>query len=111
MLFNYISCSLLFVNWLQDHLLPCPFKYLTGIDCPGCGFQRAVIALFKGNFQQSFYLYPPAIPVILTCLWWLADGWLKLDTKKATVKKSLFMITGSFILVSYMVKIFMAYIR
>lgn len=111
MALNYISCSLLFVNWLQDHLIPCPFKYLTGIDCPGCGFQRAVIALFKGNFHQSFALYPPAIPIIITAIWWLTDAFCQLDNKKATVKKSLFMITGSVILVSYLIKMFTVYIR
>ncbi|QXV65686.1 DUF2752 domain-containing protein [Mucilaginibacter sp. 21P] len=100
-----IPCSLLFINWLQGHLLPCPFKYLTGIDCPGCGFQRAVVALIKGNLHESFSLYPPAIPILLTALWWLADSIYKLDKPSAVIKKTLFMITGSIILVSYVIKI------
>lgn len=58
-----MCCShLVFIQWLQHHLLTCPFKYLTGIDCPGCGFQRSLIALVQGNFHQSLALYPPTIP-------------------------------------------------
>lgn len=32
----------------------CPFHFLTGLDCPGCGSQRAVHALFHGNFKEAF---------------------------------------------------------
>ncbi|MFM6925772.1 MAG: DUF2752 domain-containing protein, partial [Ferruginibacter sp.] len=24
-------------TWLEAHQLPCPFKQITHIDCPGCG--------------------------------------------------------------------------
>ena len=99
------SCSLLFYSWLQDHLLPCPFKYLTGMDCPGCGFQRSLIALSKGDIRQSFALYPPTIPLLLMAAWWLADNFLKLDNQKNIVKKSLFVIVGTIVAVSYIVKL------
>ncbi|MFD0794552.1 DUF2752 domain-containing protein [Mucilaginibacter litoreus] len=106
MLFNLtIHCSLLVNGWLQYHLLPCPFKYLTGIDCPGCGFQRSILLLIKGNLNDSLLMYPPAIPILLTALWWLADSLLRLDNPKAYIKKSLFIITGSFITISYAIKL------
>jgi len=102
---NYIpSCSLLFISWLQDHLLPCPFKYLTGIDCPGCGFQRSMVALLKGDIHQSFLLYPPAIPLLIISVWWLADSLFKLDTSKSVVKKTMFIVVALIITVSYIVK-------
>ncbi|MFA6249316.1 MAG: DUF2752 domain-containing protein [Mucilaginibacter sp.] len=102
---NYIpSCSLLFISWLQDHLLPCPFKYLTGIDCPGCGFQRSMVALLKGDIHQSFLLYPPAIPLLIISVWWLADSLFKLDTPKSVVKKTMFIVVALIITVSYIVK-------
>jgi hypothetical protein len=113
--FIYINafCSRLpFINWLQNHLLPCPFKYLTGIDCPGCGFQRSVVALLQGNLHQSFKLYPPAIPLLLFFAYGIADSFFRWDKPPGTVKKTLFMITGSIVLVSYCVKlwgIFQAY--
>jgi hypothetical protein len=100
-----IFCSrLVFINWLQNHLLPCPFKYLTGIDCPGCGFQRSVMALIQGNLYKSFQLYPAAIPLLLFFAYGLADKFFKLDTAKNTFKKTFFVVTGVIILVSYGIK-------
>jgi hypothetical protein len=99
-------CSrLIFINWLQNHLLPCPFKYFTGIDCPGCGFQRSVMALIQGNLYKSFALYPAAIPLLLFFAYGLADKFFKLDTSKNIIKKSLFIFIGSIVLVSYSIKL------
>ncbi|WP_094572099.1 DUF2752 domain-containing protein [Mucilaginibacter xinganensis] len=105
-----IFCSrLVFTKWLQNHLLPCPFKYLTGIDCPGCGFQRSLIALMQGNFQKSIMLYPAAIPLLLFFLYGIADKFCGLDNSKNIVKKTLFILVGSIILVSYGIKIWNLY--
>jgi len=100
-----IFCSrLLFFSWLQNHLIPCPFKYLTGIDCPGCGFQRSILALLQGNLHKSFILYPSAVPLLLFFAYGIADRFFKLDNQKNVVKKTLFMIVGGIILTSYCLK-------
>jgi L-lactate permease len=91
------------MNWLQNHLIPCPFKYLTGIDCPGCGFQRSLFALIKGNLSSSLHLYPATIPFLLTVLFVILSYKLNMDNKHL-IKKTLYMITGSIIIVSYLVK-------
>nr|WP_067053120.1 DUF2752 domain-containing protein [Mucilaginibacter sp. L294] len=91
-------------SWLKAHLLPCPFKYITGIDCPGCGFQRSLLALLKGDVHQSFLLYPPAIPLLIMAAWWLADSIFKLDTRKSLVKKTMFIVVALIIAVSYTLK-------
>ena len=105
-----IFCSqLVFINWLQNHLPRCPFKYLTGIDCPGCGFQRSVLALMHGNFHKSFMLYPACIPLLLFFAYGLADKYFKLDTSKNIIKKTLFVFIGAIILVSYSIKLFGLY--
>jgi hypothetical protein len=101
-----IFCSwLTFVSWLQNHLLLCPFKYFTGIDCPGCGFQRSVIALIQGDLHRSLTLYPAAIPLLLFFVYGFADHYFKLDTPKNTLKKTLFVAIGALILISYSVKL------
>lgn len=38
--------------------LKCPFKFLTGLDCPGCGAQRALHALLQGSFVEAFWYNP-----------------------------------------------------
>ena len=57
-----------FVHWLEAHQLPCPVKYILNIDCPGCGLQRSLIALLKGNLAASFQLHPATIPLLLFVL-------------------------------------------
>ena len=32
----------------------CPFKSFTGLDCPGCGSQRAIHELMHLNFKKAF---------------------------------------------------------
>jgi hypothetical protein len=46
-------------------MLACPSKKFLHIECPGCGFQRSVLALFKGEFIQSILLYPATIPLLI----------------------------------------------
>lgn len=36
------------------------------MECPGCGMQRALIALLKGDVLLSLQLHPGLIPLILT---------------------------------------------
>ncbi|MFM7021538.1 MAG: DUF2752 domain-containing protein [Flavobacteriales bacterium] len=52
------------VSWLENHTLTCWMKALTGMDCPGCGFQRSLILLLKGDLVASFLQYPALLPVI-----------------------------------------------
>jgi hypothetical protein len=55
--------------WLERHMLPCPSKKFLHIECPGCGIQRSVLALFQGDFVTSFLLYPATIPIIAMLLY------------------------------------------
>lgn len=38
--------------------LPCLFRSLTGIICPGCGMSRAVLSALRLDFSQAFYYHP-----------------------------------------------------
>lgn len=51
-----------------DIRIPCIFKMLTGLNCPGCGNTRATVALFKLDFKEMFHynlMYPLEILYIL----------------------------------------------
>ncbi|WP_379094123.1 DUF2752 domain-containing protein [Pedobacter sp. UC225_65] len=82
----------------------CPFKYLTHLDCPGCGFQRAVLALLQGNLTESFHLYPPAIPFLVSALATLTTYTLKLDKNSKTLK-TMYVATGIIMVINYTYKI------
>jgi len=49
-------------------MLPCINKKIFGIDCLGCGMQRSISLLFKGEFVAAFYMYPAIYPLILLLL-------------------------------------------
>lgn len=38
------------------------------MDCPGCGMQRSLIALLKGNIAESFQYHVALIPFIITII-------------------------------------------
>lgn len=100
----FIFCSAINIfDGLQNYLIPCPFKALTGIDCPGCGFQRSLIALFKGDLHTSWALYPSTIPLILL---FICTGLLyRFPIKRQSlVLKTLFIIIGNFVMFSYFYK-------
>lgn len=50
---------------LEKYMLPCFTKKILGIDCPGCGLQRAVLFLIKGDFKAAFEMYPAIYPMLL----------------------------------------------
>ena len=58
---------------MEDLALKCIIKALTGYDCPFCGFQRSVWALFHGDIKAAFaynpfiYIISPYIVLLLLC--------------------------------------------
>lgn len=52
----------------------CPFHFLTGHDCPGCGMTRACVALFQGRWSDAWGHHPLALPLIGAWTAWLAWG-------------------------------------
>lgn len=36
-------------------MLSCNIKKWTGLNCPGCGGQRAISAILNGEFKQAFH--------------------------------------------------------
>jgi hypothetical protein len=50
---------------LDDYMLPCMNKSIFGMDCMGCGTQRALILIIKGEFIEAFYMFPAIYTTIL----------------------------------------------
>ena len=51
---------------LTDIGMPCTFRSITGLYCPGCGGTHAVCALARGNLIESFLLHP-FVPYTALC--------------------------------------------
>jgi len=56
------------LDWLERFMLPCFFKALFKADCPGCGLQRSLFFLLKGDLQKSLDAYLATIPILLLFL-------------------------------------------
>ncbi|MBI3509914.1 MAG: DUF2752 domain-containing protein [Bacteroidetes bacterium] len=91
------------LNWLQDHLIPCPIKSITGIDCPGCGFQRSLLFLLRGDLIESIKIYPALIPLLLTFIFLFLH--LKFRFRKGTMfLLGFYFFSAAVIVVSYLYK-------
>jgi hypothetical protein len=51
--------------------MPCPFRHLTHVPCPGCGLSRACAALLRGNFTESrrMHLFAPLFLAAILLFW------------------------------------------
>ena len=49
---------LLITKGLEDYMLPCLNKKYLGFECMGCGLQRSVALIFKGQLVDAFFMYP-----------------------------------------------------
>ncbi|WP_425607784.1 DUF2752 domain-containing protein [Pinibacter soli] len=85
-------------------MLTCPSKKFLHIDCPGCGLQRSVIAMLKGDAIESFYLYPATVPLFLTIILLLLH--LKCNFKYGAVAlKSMYIFSAVIIFSFYTYKL------
>jgi Protein of unknown function (DUF2752) len=50
---------------LEKYMFPCVSKKLFGVECLGCGSQRALVLICKGNFVEAFEMYPAIYTTIL----------------------------------------------
>lgn len=51
--------------------IPCPFRAVTGLQCPGCGISRMAISLLRLDFVSAFYANPVILltsPILLFCI-------------------------------------------
>ena len=46
-------------------MIPCMHKKLFGVDCMGCGTQRAGYMVLQGNFVDAFKMFPAIYTTIL----------------------------------------------
>jgi hypothetical protein len=50
---------------IEDFMLSCPSKKFLGVECLGCGAQRAIVLVFEGKFSEAFQMYPAVYTLLL----------------------------------------------
>ena len=58
-------------SWIENHFMVCSFKETFGIDCLGCGLQRSIVCLARGDFYGSVRYYPPLLFLISYAIMWI----------------------------------------
>lgn len=93
------------LDWLEQHLLSCPIKSFYGIDCPGCGLQRSILLLLRGDVYGCVSMYPATIPLLMVISLFFLH--LKFDFKWAPkTLVFLYILTGIIVLAHYVWKIY-----
>lgn len=86
-------------------MLPCLNKSIFGIDCLGCGTQRAIVLIGQGEFVKAFYMFP-AIYTLLLFFAAVILNFIDLSRNYHKIMIGL-AITNAFIMVaSYILKMF-----
>lgn len=62
----------LFVFKRFDVGIPCIFRLLTGLKCPGCGMTHAIAAISEGSFKEAIDYNALSLTVLpVTCMYLL----------------------------------------
>jgi glucan phosphoethanolaminetransferase (alkaline phosphatase superfamily) len=87
----------------EDYLLPCLNKKLFGVDCPGCGIQRSIVHVAKGEFTDAFYMYPAIYTLLIFAIFLLLNWKFKFKNARKIII-ILASINLLIILISYIIK-------
>ncbi|AOW19572.1 DUF2752 domain-containing protein [Urechidicola croceus] len=93
-----------FISFLEENMLSCTFKKNFDVDCMGCGMQRSIIHLLKGEFIDAFLLYP-AIYTLISMFLFLGIH-LKFNFKHGgKILTYLFILNTIIILINFLIKL------
>ena len=88
---------------MEEFMLPCLNKQLFGIDCLGCGIQRATALLFRGEFVAAFKMYPAIYTLIILLIFLITNIWVKFKYDRI-IKISLIILNVLIVVIGYMIK-------
>ncbi len=89
---------------LEDYMLPCLNKKLFGVDCLGCGMQRALNLLIHGEFIAAFKMYPAIYTLLLLAGVIIINFFYKIKLAQKIIS-ILAIINVLIIVISYVLKI------
>ena len=88
----------------EDFMLPCLNKQLFGIECLGCGIQRATLFFLKGEFLMAFKTYPAIYTLFLLALFLIFNIFKKFKYEY-NIKMGLIVLNVIIVVTSYLIKI------
>ena len=88
----------------EDYMLPCLSKKLLGVDCLGCGIQRATVFLFDGEFSLALKMYPAIYTLFILAFFLIFNMFYRFKNDE-TIKIILVVLNIIIIIISYIIKI------
>lgn len=80
-IFLYVLGGLYLIYWDEVEVhIPCLFKWMTGIPCPGCGMSQAFVKIIHGNIIGAVYDNLLSIPLFIWFM--IMPIWLYIDAYK-----------------------------
>ena len=90
---------------MEEFLLPCMNKEIFGMECYGCGGQRALLLLMDGEFISAFKMFPAIYPLLFLLIFVFFNIFYKFKYD-FTIKIGLILLTAAIIFLNYAVKMF-----
>ncbi|WP_028890416.1 DUF2752 domain-containing protein [Tenacibaculum ovolyticum] len=88
---------------MDDYMLPCLNKKFFGVDCLGCGIQRALSLLIHGEFIAAFKMYPAIYTLLFLAVIIVLNFFYKIKYAQRIIS-ILAVINVLIIVVSYLIK-------
>lgn len=91
------------IQWLEEHMMSCYYVEHFGVHCPGCGFQRSLILLLKGEVWESIKMFPPLLPTLFLVTF-LIIHLIKKYERGGTILKRSFILVVLLMVVNFFMK-------
>lgn len=88
---------------LEDYMLTCVNKEIFGVECLGCGIQRAAALIFRGEFVAAFKMYPAIYSLIFLVGFVIFNLFIKFK-HDFNIKIGLLLLNAVIIIISYILK-------
>ena len=88
---------------MEEFMLPCLNKQLFGLECLGCGAQRAFMLVFKGEFSAAFKMYPAVYSLLLLSAFLIVNLFIKFKNDWY-LKAGLIILNATIIVAAYIFK-------
>lgn len=97
--------SFLFIIGFSIYFLyKCPFSFIFGVSCPGCGMTRSLLCLLHFDFSKAFY-YHPLFPLgILLSVFFFLE-YFNIYKMNYKIKNRLLLLVGIIFVITYIVRI------
>ncbi|RLJ33523.1 uncharacterized protein DUF2752 [Chryseobacterium sp. 7] len=88
---------------INDFMLTCPSKKFLGVECLGCGAQRAIVLVFEGKFAEAFQMYP-AVYTLLLFFFTLGLSFIDKKRKYGNILMIMIIVNLIIMVIGYMYK-------